>query len=246
MTIQFDDLSRVHGGARRGFVRATIALALAAATGLVAPATGASARMDAAGVSGGWSYSFDDSLWTNPGIKRPVALFPLANWAPRCLAECGPIFGTYVVQRTELFSSNTADLSVNKAADSAGHTLGVSGMIITERLGPYGFPTDPGSWTDWDVLGERVLDSSGTHSWSLMSPDASLDARWLPIELYRFEGSSVAMDFAAGAAAGASATPESSTLAMALIGFAALGVAGYRSSRNYRRMIDSPMGAYPR
>ena len=119
-------------------------------------------------------------------------------------------------------------------------------MVITERLDPYGFAADPGSWTDWGVVGERVLDSSGTHSWSLLSPDISLDAHWLPIELYRFEGSSVSMDFAVSAPAGASATPESSTLAMTLIGVAALGVAGYRSSRNYRRLIDSSIRTYPR
>ena len=48
------------------------------------------------------------------GLKRPMTLSPLADWAPQCFAECGPIFGTYVVQRTELFSSNTADLSVEQ------------------------------------------------------------------------------------------------------------------------------------
>jgi len=246
MTIQLDDLGRAQRGGRRGLVGPTIALALAAATVLVALATGADARADAPGARNGWSYGFDDSLWTNHGRERPMTLSPLANWAPQCLVGCGPIFGTYLVQRTELFSSNTADLSVNKTADSSGHAAGVSGVIITERLDPYGFAADPGSWTDWGVVGERVLDSSGTHSWSLMSPDSSLDAHWLPIELYRFDGSSFSMDLAAGARAGAGAAPESSTWAMILIGFAALCVAGYRSPRSSRRPIDVPKEVYAR
>jgi hypothetical protein len=247
MTIQFDDLRRVHGGGgRRRFGRLTTALALAAATALVASATGASARADSPGARSSSSYGFDDSLWTSPGLKRPMTLSPLAAWAPQCFAECGPTFGTYVVQRTELFSSDTADLAVNKAADSAGHAVALSGMVITERLDPYGFAADAGSWTDWGVVGERVLDSNGTHSWSLLSSDISLDAHWLPIELYRFEDSSVSMDFAANAPAGVSATPESSTWAMTLIGFAVLGVAGYRSSRNSRRLIDSSIRTCPR
>jgi len=245
MTIKLDDPSRAHGSdARRGVVRSAILLALAAAAALLASASGADASADAPGARSVWSYGFDDSLWTNRGPERPITLSPLASWRPQCLAGCGPIFGTYLVQRTELFSSNTADLSANRTADSAGHALGVGGMVITERLDPYGFAADPGSWTDWGVVGERVLDSSGAHSWSLISPEISLDAHWLPIELYRFEESSVSPGFAAGAAAGA--TPEPSTLAMTLIAFAALGVAGYRSSRNSRRLIDSSMRTYPR
>jgi hypothetical protein len=172
-------------------------------------------------------------------------LSPLADWAPPCFVNCGPGFGTYVVRRIELLSSNTADVSVNKMADPTGHPVGVSGMIITERLEPDSFGADPSSWADWQVVAERVLDSNGTHSWSLLSPDRSLDAHWLPIQLYRFEGSSFSMDFAARAPAGASATPESSTWAMILIGFAGFGVAGYRSSRNYRRSLHLPKGTYP-
>ena len=152
-----------------------------------------------------------------------------------------------MVQRIELLSSSTADVSVNKTADPTGHAVGVSGMIVTERLGPDSFgAADPISWADWQVVAERVLDNSGTHSWALLSPDISLDAHWLPIELYRFEGSSASMDFAAGAPSGASATPESSTWAMTLIGFAGLGLAGYRSSSNYRRSPHFPEGTYPR
>jgi hypothetical protein len=242
MTIQIHDLVRMDGGgARRGVVRSTIALALAAVAALAASAT--SASPDKAGAKSVWSYGFDDSLWTN-GPERSRTLSPLAGWALRCFVNCGPAFGTFVVRRIELLTSNTADVSVNKTADPSGHALGVSGMIVTERLEPDSFGADPGSWTDWGVIAERALDSNGTHSWSLLSPDISLDAHWLPIELYGFEGSSLSMDFAAGARAGA--TPESSTWAMMHVGFAGLSVAGYRSSKNYRRSIHFPKGTYPR
>jgi hypothetical protein len=113
-------------------------------------------------------------------------------------------------------------------------------------LEPSSFDADPSSWTDWGVVAERVLDSNGTHSWALLSPDISLDAHWLPIELYRFEGSSFSMDFAVRAPAGPGAAPEPSAWAMAVIGFAALGAAGYRSSRKSRRSIHLPKGIYPR
>jgi hypothetical protein len=89
------------------------------------------------------------------------------------------------------------------------------------------------------VVGERALDSSGTHSWWLLSPDISLEAHWLPIDLYRFEDSSFSTDFAASAPTGAAATPEASTWAMTLIGFAGLSVAGYRNLAR-RRFAPSP------
>ena len=126
--------------------------------------------------------------------------------------------------------------------DQTGHATGVSGMIITERLGPYSFGADPGSWTDWQVVGERVLDSNGTHSWSLLSSDISLDAHWFPSRTLSVRGLSFSMDFAARTPAGAIATPESSTWAMMLIGFAGLGLAGYRTSRRHRRSIHFPKG----
>ena len=96
-------------------------------------------------------------------------------------------FGTFVVRRAELLSSNTADVSVNKVVDLTGHTMGLSGMVVTERLEPDSFSGDPGLPADWVVVGERLLDSNGTHSWALLSNAISLDAYWLPIELYRFQ-----------------------------------------------------------
>jgi hypothetical protein len=238
MTIQIDDLGRVHGGgARRSLVRSTMATAFAAIAALAASATRANAAADAPGTKSVWSYDFNDSLWTNTGLYRPNTLSSFAGGAPQCFVNCGPAFGSHVVQRTELLSSNTADVSVNKAAEPTGHRVAVSGMIISERLEAYGFGADPSSWADWQVVAERVLDSAGTHSWSLLSADISLDAHWLPLDLYRFEGSSFSMDFAARASAGAA--PESSTWAMVLIGFAGLGLAGYRGSRNRRLSIPT-------
>jgi hypothetical protein len=245
MTIQIDDLGRVHG-ARRSLVRSTMATAFAAVAALAASATSANVVADAPGTKNVWSYDFNDSLWMNSGLDRPNTLLSIAGWAPRCFVNCGPAFGTYVVPRAELLSSNAADVSVNKTADPTGHRVAVSGMIISERLEPDSLGADPNSSADWQVVAERVLDSGGTHSWSLLSVDISLDAHWLPLELYRFDGSSLSMDFVAQGSTSASAAPESSTWAMMLIGFAGLGVAGYRSSRNYRRSIDFLKGTYSR
>jgi hypothetical protein len=229
MTIRIDDPGLAHGG---GALRSAIALALAA---LVASATGAGAGAPRTGDA--WSSGFDDWLWTGNSPVRPETP-PLAGWAEQCLVGCDPGFGTYSVRRTELLSSNAADVSVNAVADSTGHRMGVSGMIVIERLAPDGLQTD------WVVTGERTLDSDGTHSWSLLSPNISPDARWLPIQLYRVEDVSAPMTFAA--AASASATPEASTWAMTLIGFVGLSVAGYRRSRKRPRPVHFFEGTYRR
>jgi hypothetical protein len=243
VNIRIDHLGRVQGRALRGILRSTIAFAYAATVALVASATSADAS--AREINSAWSWGFGDSLWTNNGLWRARTLSPpVDGWSPGCFVNCGPAFGTYVVRRTELLSSSAGDVAVNRVVDSTGRPLGVSGMIVTERLEPDGFGAGSGFLMDWVVAGERVLDSNGAHSWSLLSPDISLGAHWLPIELFRFEGSSFSMDFAASAPAGASATPEASTWAMMLIGFAGLGVAGYRSSRNHRRAIQFPKRMY--
>src|SRR3984885_10961967 len=59
---------------------------------------------------------------------------------------------------------------------------------------------------------------------------------WLPNDLYRFEGSWSSTDLLADTRP----TPEASTWVMTLIGFAGLGMAGYRSPRNPWRRSNSP------
>ena len=228
MNIQINDLDCVYssGGAKRINLKSTIALGLAAAAALVSAPSA-----DAAETTTTWSSGFSDSLWTNNGPVRSLNLsLPVHEWPAQCFVGCGPAFGTFVVRRAEFLSSNTADVSVKKVVDSTGHAMGVSGMVVTERL-------EPGSLTDWVVVGERDLDSSGIHSWSLLSADISPDAHWLPIELYRFEDSSLSTDFAAGTPTGAA--PEVSTWVMMLIGFAMLGVAGYQNSKEHRLLPSS-------
>ena len=239
MTIPIDDTGRGHGGASRDVLRMTIALGLGAAVALVASAAGADASAAALQISA-WSSGFDDWSWTANGLEGPRAPSSAgADWSLGCFVNCGAAFGTYVVRRTELLSSNAADVSVNKVVDSTGHAMALTGLIVTERLEADGFGA-PGSLTDWVVVGERALNGDGSHSWSLLSPDISPDAHWLPIELYRFDDASFSTSFAARAPA--TAAPETSTWAMALIGFAALGLAGYRSSKNTRRTINIPEG----
>jgi hypothetical protein len=171
------------------------------------------------------SYGFADSPWTNNGLERLKAQSPPGGGL-RCPANCGPAFGTYVVRRNELLTSNNVERSGKKVVDATGHAMDEGGMVVIERLEPTSFGAD------WFVEGERTLDSSGAHSWSVLSSSILRDAPWLPSDLYRFEVSSPAMDLAAGAPAGG--TPEASTWVMMLIGFAGLSVAGYRSSRDRR------------
>jgi hypothetical protein len=228
VNVQIDDLGRVcsSGGAQRINIKSTIALGLAAAVALISAPSA-----DGAETTTVWSSSFGDSLWTTNGpVRSRGPSLPVLEWPPQCSVGCGVAFETFVVRRAEFLSSNTADVSVNKVVDSTGHAMGVSGMLVTERL-------DPGSLMDWVVVGERELDSSEIHSWSLLSPDMSLDADWLPIELYRFEDSSLTTDFAVGTPTGA--TPEASTWEMMLVGFAVLGVAGYGNSKKHRPLPSS-------
>lgn len=237
--IQTHDSGCVHsngvGVAPRGIASSTIALGLAVAVALVSSATGADA---ADTTETAWTSSFNDSLWINTGPVSPRnLLLPIPEWQPQCFVGCGPVSAPFVIQRVELLSSDTADVSVNKVADLPGHAMGVSGMVVTERFEPTDFNGDPGSLMDWVVVGERELDSDGTHSWSLLPSDISLDARWLPIDLYRFESSSLSADFAAGGPRGT--TPEVSTWVMMLIGFAALSFAGYGNSKKSRLLCSS-------
>jgi hypothetical protein len=203
-------------------------LALAAAAALAASVTGADASAREISVS---SYGFADSLLTNNSLERPSTLPSFVSAGTHsCLINCGPAFGTFVIRRSELLTSNTADVSVRKTVDAAGHQMGVGGMTLVERL-----ETDSAGLTNWVVVSERTVDENGSHSWSLLSGGPS-DTPWLPINLYRFEGSSFSTDLLAETAT----TPEVSTWVMVLIGFAGLGMAGYRNSKNPWRPIQFP------
>jgi hypothetical protein len=219
------------GGQRssaQGNARSTMRLAAAAAAALAASVTHADASAREISES---SYGFADSLWTQTEIERPGALSPSSRGATRqCFVNCGPAFGTTVVRRSDLLTSNSADLAARKTADANGHPMGVGGAIVVERLEP----NASGSLTNWVVVSERTVDENGSHSWSRLSGVPS-DALWQPSDLYQFEGSSFSTDFAAAGTTGP--TPEPATWMMMLMGFAGLGVAGYRSSRTPCRPI---------
>jgi PEP-CTERM motif len=242
VTIQIDNFSRLHvGAACRNVALSTIALAFAGAAALVASETNANAGAREVNAS---SYGFAASLLPNRGLEPPQKLsLSGRDWALKCSVNCGPAFGTSITSRSELLTSNNADVATRKTTDSAGHPMGLGGTVVVERLEP---DASGSLLTNWVVVSERTLDGNGSHSWSLLSSGISLDAPWLPGDLYQFEGASFSMDFAAASPAGAGATPEPSTWAMILIGFAGLGLAGYRSSRNNQRSIHFPNGIYAR
>jgi hypothetical protein len=208
---------------RRNTVQATIAVAFAAAAGLAAFETEANAGAREIGAA---SYGFADSLVPTNALERLPELSPSGSGGVlSCLVNCGPLFGTFVVRRNDLVTSNTADVSARRTVDGAGRPLGVSGMVVVERLEPDGL----GLLANWVVVSERTADENGSHSWSLL-PGGLSDAPWRPSHLYRFEGSSFSVDLAGGAAP----TPEASTWIMMLIGFGGLSCAGYRSSSSRR------------
>jgi hypothetical protein len=217
-----DDLCRLDvGAARRNVALSTIALAIAAAAAIAQSVTEANASAREVSAS---SYGFADSLLPNKGLEPPQKLsLSGRDWALKCPVNCGPAFGTSMTSRSELLTSNTADVATRKTTDSAGHPMGLGGTIVVERLEP---DASGSLLTDWVVVSERTVDENGSHSWSLLSGMPS-DAPWLPNNLYRFEGSSFSTDLLSETPA----TPEASTWMMMLIGFAGLGVAGYRSSK---------------
>jgi hypothetical protein len=220
VTHNHDNLCRCIGPARRSLVQWTIVLALAAAAAFLASVTGADASTREISAS---SYGFADSLWTNNSLERPPALSPLGGEGPHsCVVNCGPAFGTFVVRRSELLTSNTADISLRKTVDATGHQMGVGGMTMVERL-----ETDASGLTSWVVVSERIVDETSSHSWSLLS-GVPLDAPWLLGDLYHFEGSSFSVDLLSDARP----TPEASTWVMMLIGFAGLSFAGCRNAGN--------------
>jgi hypothetical protein len=219
------------GAARRSIVLSTTTLAFAAMTALAASATHAHATTREISTS---SYRFADSLLSNTGLERRQTLSPFSGVeAHGCSVHCGPALGASVVQRSEMLTSNTADVATRKTADSAGHALGVGGTVVVERLEP----DASDSLMNWVVVSERTVDENGSHSWSLLSGAPSNTP--LLGDLYRFEGSSFSTDLLAETAT----TPEASTWVMMLIGFAGLGMAGYRSSKKPWLTIQFPKRA---
>ena len=232
MTHNYDNLRCCIGPARRSLVQSTIVLALAAATAFAASVTGAGASTREISVS---SYGFADSLWTNNSLERPPTLSPFGGAGPHsCVVNCGPAFGIFVVRRSELLNSNTADISVRKTVDSTGHQMGVGGVTMVERL-----ETDASGLTSWVVVSERTVDETSFHSWSLLS-GVPLDAPWLQGDLYHFEGSSFSVDLLSDARP----TPEASTWVMMLIGFAGLGFVGCRNDGNRKFSLLMRKGAH--
>jgi hypothetical protein len=195
------------------------AIALAVAAAVAVPVTQANAGAREINAS---SYGFADSLGTEAKIERPTPTPPSGEGLHPCWVHCGSASGATVIWRSDLLTSNTADLATKKTADANGRQMGVGGMIVVERLEPDAF----GSLTNWVVVSERTVDEDGSHSWSRLTGVPS-DALWRPSDLYRFEGSSFSTD----SLGETSTTPEASTWMMMLIGFAGLGVAGYRRAR---------------
>ena len=164
MTRNPDNLGRVDVGAtRRNVALSMIALAIAATTAIAGSVTDANAGAREVNAS---SYGFADSLLSNKGFEPPQKLsLSGRDWALQCLVNCGPAFGTSVMSRSELLTSNNADVATRKTMDSAGHALGVGGTIVVERLEP----DASGSLMNWVVVSERTVDENGSHSWSLLS-----------------------------------------------------------------------------
>jgi hypothetical protein len=216
------------GATRRNVALSTIALAIAATAAIAVSVTGAKASAREVNAS---SYGFADSLLPNIGLERPGTLsLSGRDWGLKCSINCSPAFGTSMTSRSELLTSNNADVANRKTADSAGHAMGLGGMVVVERLEP---DASGSLLMNWVVVSERTVDENGSHSWSLLSGMPS-DAPWLPSNLYRFEGSSFSTDLLSETPT----TPEASTWMMMLIGFAGLGVTGYRSSKTRFRPIQ--------
>jgi hypothetical protein len=223
-----DNLGGVDVGATRHKIAlSTIALAIAAMSAVVISVTHADASAREVSAS---SYGFADSLLPNTGLERLGALSLFgSDWALKCFANCGPAFGTSITSRSELLNSNTADVAIRKTTDLGGHAMGLGGTVVVERLEP---DASGSLLTNWVVVSERTIDENGSHSWSLLSGPPS-DMPWLPNSLYRFEGPSFSTDLLGDTPT----TPEASTWVMMLIGFASLGVAGYRGSKTPYRPI---------
>lgn len=193
-----------------------LAFLLLAAAALVGPAADAK---DLGSIVQGPRNAFRDDVW-NGGEPLGTRTFlrPLWSGVQGCadrLRSC-----PRDIRRAEVLTSTAADASPNRTDDVNGHALGVSGMVIVERAEPSDFFGGFGVTTTWDVGGEQVLDDSGWRAWEALYPDASPNAKWLPIQSYAFA-------FATPQAA----VPEAPTWALLGVGFMALASAVVISRR---------------
>ena len=192
-------------------------------------------------VNKGSSYSFTDDEWVGGPPRGSTELMPqLLDKQWPCSLSVGGRPSVTIIQRDERLSSYSTDNSANKSVDVTGHAVNVSGIIVTEVGEVNELSMASGHIWEWSIGGERDSDETGSHSWTLLTIDASPYAGWLPIQVYSFSGDTPALldePSSIGAA-------ETSTWAMMALGFAGLGFAGYRG----RRLRERPAregGAVP-
>ncbi len=165
------------------------------------------------------SSTFRDDVWIGDEPRGTKAfLRPLWSGARNCADRLPSCVRT--IRRIELLTSPAGDATANIVLDMTGHTVSVTGLVIIERVEASGFLSGLGIPTSWSVGGEKVLNPVGTHTWNMLVPDASPNAKWLPIQSYRFDDSSPAEVQRAPQPA---AIPEASTSELIGVGFAALG-----------------------
>lgn len=123
------------------------------------------------------------------------------------------------VRRVELLGGPVGKTAANVRIDGAGHGVSMTGVVVTERADPSGPLAELGLATEWSVEGEASFDQAGMHAWEELLPDASPNAKWLPVQSYRFTDFSPAP------------VPEPATWTLMAIGFAALASARVATRR---------------
>jgi len=209
------------------------------ATALAVPHPSVGALEDSKGAEGyfadsSWNIDqrMDQRVMQKPPAGSPEVWLPLAPpkvWSPLdCVERCG---NARIYRDEQLLTSNAADISPNRVIDLNGHAMSVSGLIVSRSWEPNAFNLD------WDfggvgmpdryVAGELTLDDGGSHWWSVVSPSVSPDARWLPVEMFRFGFTAPVAQFGSGSR---NAIPEPATLELMAVGFAALGYAAHQAN----------------